>query len=218
MPPGMWFASFLQWLRNLFPGRRRVRIALYGPPNGGKTTLANRICADWLGEEMGSVSRIAHETRKIQLKEGVKVVLEDGRSLTFSLVDTPGISSRIDYRDFVKEGLSERDAKQRAKEAANGVVESISWLENAEYVIVVLDATREPQNQVNTMLITSLVERGVPFLIIANKIDLKKADIDRIQAAFPGQEVIGISAKYGDNMQAFYEHLFALSAEAPRAA
>jgi GTPase len=202
--------KILTWLRKLF-SRRQTRLALYGPPNGGKTTLANRICADWLGEEMGSVSRIAHETRRIQLKQGVKVVYEDGRTLTFSLVDTPGISSRVDAADFVREGLSEEEAKARAKEAAQGVVESIEWIGNADCVVVVLDATKEPRSQVSTTLVESLVQRGVPFLIAANKVDLKKANVARVQGAFAPHEVLGISAKYGDSIDVLYERLFELA-------
>ena len=49
-------------LRNLFKKKKNIKLGLYGPPNGGKTTLANRICKDWLGEEMGAVSRIPHES------------------------------------------------------------------------------------------------------------------------------------------------------------
>ena len=59
--------------RDLFKRKKHIKLGLYGPPNGGKSTLANRICKDWLGEEMSSVSHIAHETREIQVKEGIKM-------------------------------------------------------------------------------------------------------------------------------------------------
>ena len=49
-----------KFFSSLFRTKKKVRLGLYGPPNGGKTTLANKICMDWLGEEMGSVSPIAH--------------------------------------------------------------------------------------------------------------------------------------------------------------
>ncbi|MEK6840239.1 MAG: hypothetical protein AABX72_04815 [Nanoarchaeota archaeon] len=39
-------------LNDLFSAKRNVKLGLYGPPNSGKTTLANRICKDWLGEKM----------------------------------------------------------------------------------------------------------------------------------------------------------------------
>ena len=48
----------------------------------------------------------------------------------------------------------------------------------------------------------------VPVLIVANKIDLKKADMKKIQSAFPQYEVIGISAKTGKHVDEFYEKLF----------
>lgn len=206
----MWLKKLWRKFLGLF-GKKTLRLGLYGPPNGGKTTLANRICADWLGEEMGSTSRIAHETRKIMLKERVTINGEGGKSIVFSLADTPGIATRIDYEDFVREGIPEKEAKQRAKEAADGVVESIAWLDEADCVVVVLDATKEPFNQVNTMLIENLERREVPMIVVANKIDLKRASVDRIQTAFPQHEVLGISAKHGDNIERFYELLFELA-------
>ena len=60
-----------KFLRNLFGKKKHIKLGLYGPPNAGKTTLANRICQDWLGEEMGTVSNIPHETREIQIKEKI---------------------------------------------------------------------------------------------------------------------------------------------------
>ena len=75
------------FFKNLFKGKKKVKLGLYGPPNGGKTTLANRICQDWLGEDMGKVSSIAHETREIQIKEQIKIKSK-GKELTFNLVDT----------------------------------------------------------------------------------------------------------------------------------
>lgn len=42
-----------KFLKNVFKKKKHVKLGLYGPPNGGKTTLANQICKDWLGEEMG---------------------------------------------------------------------------------------------------------------------------------------------------------------------
>ena len=51
------------WLKNFFK-KKRARIGIYGPPNAGKTTLANRIIRDWTGDAMGSVSPIPHETRR----------------------------------------------------------------------------------------------------------------------------------------------------------
>jgi GTP-binding protein Era len=191
--------------------KQNFKLGLYGPPNSGKTTLANRICLDWLGEEMGSVSPVAHETREVNLKEKVTIKSKDGQELLFNLVDTPGIATKIDYEDFMKAGMSAAKAKKRAKEATKGVIESIKWLDDVDTVLVVLDATKDPYSQVNVTIIGNLQARDIPVLIVANKLDLKKASIKKINAAFPQYEVIGISAKAGKNIEEFYDKIFELA-------
>ncbi|HLD79595.1 MAG TPA: Era-like GTP-binding protein [Candidatus Nanoarchaeia archaeon] len=196
---------------NPFNKKDHIKLGLYGPPNGGKSTLANKICQDWLGEEMSSVSHIAHETREIKIKEQVNIKNKKGKELTFSLVDTPGISTKIDYEDFIKKGLKKTEAKKRAKEATKGVIDSIKWLDDMDSVVVVLDATKDPYSQVNITIIGNLQARNIPVLIAANKVDLKKANIEAVKAAFPQYKIVGISAKYGKNVEEFYEQLFALA-------
>ena len=194
---------------DLFSRKGKVKLGLYGPPNGGKTTLANKICMDWLGEEMGSVSSVSHETREIQIKEEVKIE-SGGKELSFNLVDTPGIATKIDFEDFIKAGLKEKDAKQRAKEGTKGIIDAIKWLDDMDAVVVVLDATLDPYSQVNITIIGNLQARNIPVLIVANKIDLKKANLKKVEAAFPQYPVAGISAKYGNNIESFYKELFKL--------
>ncbi len=202
------FKNFFSHLLSLFGRRRAMKIGLYGPPNGGKTTLANRICLDWLGEEMGSVSSIAHETRQVTLKETVTLKNKSGQELTFSLVDTPGIATKIDFEDFLKAGLKEKEAKLRAKEATKGVIESIRWLDEMDVVLVVLDATKDPMNQVNITIMGNLEARKIPVLVVANKVDIRKAKVEKIRTAFPNYPVVGISAKLGKNVDALYEEMF----------
>jgi hypothetical protein len=203
--------NFSKRLFNLvFRRRKEISLGFYGPPNAGKTSLANRICKDFTGEEIGSVSKIPHETRNIQFKEKVEIDYK-GKKLTFKLVDTPGIATKIDYEDFLKYNMKKGEAKQRAKEATEGVVESIKWLDDMDLVVIVLDANENPYNQVNITIIGNLVARKIPILIVANKIDMKKADIKKIEAAFPEYDVVGISAKYGKNLEEFYESVFKLS-------
>lgn len=200
-------------ISDIFKRKKHVKLGLYGPPNGGKTTLANRICMDWLGEEMGTVSPIAHETREIQVKEQINI--KSGRKeISFNLVDTPGIATKIDYEDFMKKGkMKAKDAKKRAREATKGVIDAIKWLDDMDVVLVVLDGTMDPYTQVNITIIGNLVARDIPVLIVANKIDLRKADIKKIEAAFPQYDVIGISAKYGKNIDKLYEALFVLAGQ-----
>ena len=203
------FKSLFKKLKfNPFARKSHVKLGLYGPPNGGKSTLANRVCLDWLGEEMSTVSHIAHETREIKIKEQVSIKNKKGKELTFSLVDTPGISTKIDYEDFLKRGMKKKEAKNRAKEATKGVIDSIKWLDNMDSVVVVLDATKDPYSQVNITIMGNLQARDIPVLVVANKVDLKKANMDVIKAAFPQYQVVGISAKYGKNIEEFYEELF----------
>ncbi len=200
--------AFSSFLNSLFKSRRIIKLGLYGPPNAGKTTLANKICKDWIGEELGKVSTIPHETREVKVKEQVKVTGKSGKELTFNLVDTPGISTKIDYEDFVKAGMSAPKAKKRAKEATRGVIEAIKWLDEMDAVLAVFDATKDPYSQVNITIIGNLAARKIPVLIVANKADLRKANIKKIESAFPQYKVVGVSAKYGRNINKFYDTLF----------
>jgi GTPase len=195
---------------NPFSKKSHLKLGLYGPPNGGKSTLANKICKDWLDKEISTVSHIAHETREIVVQENVNIKNDKGKELTFSLVDTPGIATRIDYEDFLKKGMKKKIAQERAKEATKGVVDSIKWLENMDAVVIVLDATKDPYSQVNITIVGNLQARKIPVLIAANKIDLKKSKMDVIESAFPQYKVVGISAKYGKNINNFYNELFEL--------
>jgi len=197
-------------IKQIFARKSNIKLGFYGPPNAGKTSLANKICQDWLGEgeEIGKVSKIPHETREIKEKE--LVIKRKNKSITFKIVDTPGIATKIDYEEFLHFGLSKKESKERAKEATQGVIESIKWLDDMDAVVIVLDATENPYSQVNITIIGNLVARKIPVLIVANKIDLRKANIKKIEAAFPEYEVVGISARFGKNMEEFYESLFKL--------
>jgi len=194
-------------LGRLFGNKKKKTIGLYGPPNSGKTTLANRICKDLLGEEeFGDVSNIAHETRKINIKEQLSIKVK-GHKLVFDLVDTPGIATRIDYKHFVKAGMSEREAKQRAKEATKGVIESIKWLDNIDLAIIVLDSTKSPYSQINLTIIGNLEARKIPIIIAANKIDLKSNKLEKLKETLDKYTVVGISAKFSKNTEELYEIL-----------
>jgi hypothetical protein len=205
------FRNFFKRMVSKILGRKgELKLGFYGPPNAGKTSLANRICKDFTGEDMGSVSNIPHETRTVQFKEKVEINYK-GKTMTFKLVDTPGIATRIDYEEFLKYKVKKKEAKSRAKEATQGVIESIKWLDDMDVVVIVLDSTKNPYNQVNLTIIGNLAARKIPVLIIANKIDLKKSDVKKIESAFPEYDVVGISARHGKNLEEFYESIFKLA-------
>ena len=67
------FTSFSKKFLKLFRKKENISLGFYGPPNAGKTSLANSICKDWTGEELGTVSPIPHETRSVQFKEQVEI-------------------------------------------------------------------------------------------------------------------------------------------------
>lgn len=203
------FKNLGKKISRLFGRKKDISLGFYGPPNAGKTSLANRICKDWTGEEIGLVSNVPHETRNVQFKEEVEIK-SNNKKMTFKLIDTPGIATKIDYEEFIRFGIRKKEAQERAKEATQGVIESIKWIEDMEAVVVVLDASKNPYSQVNITILGNLVARKIPVLIVANKIDLRKADVEKVEAAFPDYDVVGISARTGEKMDKFYEALFKL--------
>ncbi len=193
-----------KFIFKLFFKKDRVKIGIYGPPNAGKTTLANRILLDWVGDIIGSPSDIPHETRRARLREGVKIEV-DGKTLTLDIVDTPGLATKIDFHDFMKYGLSEEEAKRRAKEATEGVIEAIKWLDDLDGVLMVMDSTEDPFTQVNITIIGNIEARKLPLIIVANKIDLPNASPARIKSAFPQHQVVPVSALKGINIDSLYK-------------
>lgn len=194
-----------KWLKRLFK-KKRARIGIYGPPNAGKTTLANRIIRDWTGDAMGSVSQIPHETRRARRREGVTIE-SNGSSVTLDIIDTPGLATRIDFHDFMAFGMNEEESKRRAKEATEGVIEAVKWLDDLDGVILVMDATEDPYTQVNVTVIGNMEARKLPLLIAANKIDLPTSSPARIHSAFPQHPLVPISALEGQNIDHLYKEI-----------
>jgi GTP-binding protein Era len=191
------------WFKRVFGRRRVIRLGLYGPPNAGKTTLANKISIDWTGEPVGSVSEVPHETRDVQKKERV-IVQTGGKKLIMNLLDMPGIATKIDYEEFIRFGLSADDAKERAKEATKGVIEAIKWLEHVDTALVIMDSTKDPYTQVNITIIGNLEARDIPVIIVANKIDLPNSNPKWIEEAFPQHPVVKISGLTGKHINKLY--------------
>ncbi len=194
----------LEKILKIFKKKKAVSLGFYGAVNAGKTTLANRISMDWLGKEVGTVSEIPHETREIQKVENVKVDTENG-SLNMNLIDMPGIATQVDFKEFENYGLSTEEAKTRAKEATKGIIEAIKCLDSVDAVLVVMDSTKDPYTQVNITIIGNLEARGIPMIVVANKIDEKEASPESIENAFPQHVVVPISASAGDNMDKLYK-------------
>lgn len=195
--------SFALLIQKIF-GKKHAKIGIYGPPNVGKTTLANRISRDWTGDIVGATSEIPHETRRAKWKSNIKIN-NGGSSLTIDIMDTPGIATKVDFRDFMNHyGLNEEESRKRAKEATEGVIESIRWLENVDAVVLVMDCTEDPFTQVNVTILGNLEARNLPVLIAANKIDLEESSPATLKSAFPQHPVVPVSALTGYNIENFY--------------
>ncbi|EGQ43758.1 MAG: GTP-binding protein [Candidatus Nanosalina sp. J07AB43] len=192
---------------NLFSAQEEdVSIGIYGPPNAGKSTLSNQISLDLTGEEMSDVSEVPHETRAVEKKE--KVAIEaDGRSIDINLLDMPGITTNVDFKDFKEHGMEEDDAKGRAKEATKGIVEAVKYLDDVDACLVIFDSTKDPYTQVNVTIIGNLEAKDIPILVLANKIDKEDADPERVRDAFPQHPVLEVSAKEGENIDKLYEEI-----------
>lgn len=203
----------MDWLKRrlklggLFRKKKGFRMGIYGSPNAGKTTLANAMCRDYTGEVLGSVSEVPHETRRVLTKQEV-VMKTDHGTLIVDVMDTPGLASKVDAMDFeLMYNMDPVLAQKRAAEARQGIVEAIEALESLDGMLLVLDAADDPYQQVNQVLLTHVQARNLPMLVVANKMDLPQADVGRIQKMFQRHEVIGISAKTGQNLDVFYERL-----------
>ncbi len=187
--------------------KKTSRIGIYGPPNAGKTTLANRIAEDWSGTNAGTISAVPHETRRAK-RIGDLTITKDNKSITIDIVDTPGVTTKIDYKEFLEFGMEKEAAVDRAREATEGVAEAMHWLrEDIDGVIYMMDATLDPFEQVNIMMIGIIESRNLPVIIAANKTDLTKASPQRIKSAFPQHPVVPVSCLTGSNIEDLYEEI-----------
>src|SRR5690606_30087732 len=133
------------------------KVAVIGRPNVGKSTLINRLIGD---------ERLVTSDEPGTTRDSIVVPCErDGRR--FALIDTAGIRRRARVSDAVEKF---------------SVVQSLKAIEEAEVVIVMLDA-REGVTDQDLHLIGLAVERGRALVIGINKWDgLGAAERERVQA------------------------------------
>ncbi len=171
-------------------GTRAGHVALVGRPNVGKSTLLNA----FVGEKLSIVTPRAQTTR-----EAVTGILTtDTAQAVF--VDTPGL-------------LEPKYALQRAMRSW-----ALEALENADLVLLLLDATR-PEELPDATALEALLRRRRDLVVVINKTDAVKPGVvdtlaswsERVLAAVP----LRISAATGAGVDALRSALIGRLPESP---
>lgn len=162
----------------------KIRVAIIGKPNAGKSSLLNQI----LGENKAIVSSIPHTTREPQ------DILMEYKKKTIELVDTAGIRRKS-------------KVQPKSLESA-GIAMSIRILKRSDIAIFVLDIS-EPLSAQDAQLAGLIIDSGVSVIFVANKYDLLDIDmyttketrksILRYFPFLPWAPIIFTSAKSGKN-------------------
>ena len=127
-----------------------IRVAITGKPNAGKSSILNNI----LGEERVIVSPIAGTTR-----DAIDTYFEKGDN-KFLLIDTAGIRRRSKVYENV----------QRFS-----VIRSMSAVDRADVVLIVIDATEGVTEQ-DTKIAGIAHDEGKACIFVVNKWDLIEKD------------------------------------------
>jgi GTP-binding protein len=137
--------------------QRRVRVAILGKPNSGKSSLSNLL----LGEQKSIVSELPGTTR--DPVEGSFVF----KGVLFRVLDTAGIRRRTRVRDAI-----EYYSVSRALESVR----------EADVVLLLIDAAEGLSDQ-DKKIAGFAVERGRGILIVLNKWDLKPKGRRQVESA-----------------------------------
>lgn len=148
--------------------REGIRTVIAGKPNVGKSSLLNYL----MDEDRAIVTDIAGTTRDA-LEESISI-----RGIPLLLVDTAGIRDTEDTVERI------------------GVERSKRYLDTADLVLVVLDASAPPDENDMEVLKASEEKKRI---ILFNKTDI--SDTGKYYGAMPELEgAIGISAKTGEGI------------------
>ena len=140
-----------------------INIAIIGRPNVGKSSLLNEL----LEENRAIVTDIAGTTRDI-ITESLSI-----NGISVNLVDTAGIRDTDDVVEKI------------------GVERSISSLQNADIILLLLDSSQKISNE-DKELIEKLNEKN--YIILLNKSDLKNnIDLENIPDFIEKNNIMNIS-------------------------
>lgn len=164
----------------------RMRLAIVGRPNVGKSTLVNRL----LGEERVIASDVPGTTR-----DAIAVDLErDGRK--YRLIDTAGIRRRARVEEAVEKF---------------SVLKTLQAIESAQVVVLLLDA-REGVTDQDATVLGQVLEAGRGLVVCLNKWDgldayqreQCRADVARKLAFVDYAQVLTLSAKHGSGIRELF--------------
>lgn len=144
-----------------------IKIAFFGRPNVGKSSMINRI----LGEDRMVVSDISGTTR-----DSVDTLLQHG-NYSYLLIDTAGIR---------------RKGKTKEKLEKFSIIKSLGALERCDVAVVLIDA-EEGLTEQDLKVIGYTQEAGRALILVVNKWDLIEKDKKRQKELL---EEIGRSAPF----------------------
>ena len=167
----------------------RPRIAIVGEPNVGKSSIINKL----LGEQRVIVSDIAGTTRDAIDTD----IVHDGKEYVF--IDTAGLRRK----NKIKEELERYS-----------IIRTVTAVERADVVLVVIDATQGVTEQ-DAKIAGIAHERGKGIIVVVNKWDaIEKNDktmreyeneVRRVLSFMPYAEIMYVSAETGQRLNKLYD-------------
>ena len=169
----------------------RPKIAVVGKPNVGKSSIINKL----LGENRVIVSNIAGTTRDaIDTK-----VTWDGKEYVF--IDTAGLRRK----NKIKEELERYS-----------IIRTVTAVERADVVVVVIDATEGVTEQ-DAKIAGIAHDRGKGILVVVNKWDAIEKDdktiykytnkVKEVLSFMPYAEIMFVSAETGQRLPKLFEKI-----------
>ena len=190
--------DLLDQVISLFPesvteeeGDDRPKIAVVGKPNVGKSSIINKL----LGENRVIVSNIAGTTRDAIDTE----VQWDGKEYVF--IDTAGLRRK----NKIKEELERYS-----------IIRTVTAVERADVVVVVIDATEGVTEQ-DAKIAGIAHDRGKGILVVVNKWDAIEKDdktiykytnkVKEVLSFMPYAEIMFVSAETGQRLPKLFEKI-----------
>lgn len=153
-----------------------IKTVIVGKPNVGKSTLLNSL----LREERAIVTHVAGTTRDV-IEEVINI-----KGIPLVLVDTAGIRQTDDIVENI------------------GVEKSKEFIEKADLVLLVLDASRELEDE-DREVINQISENHKKVIVLLNKIDLeRKIDLDE----YNFENIVEISAQKNVGIEDMEEKIY----------